>query len=103
MPDARSHPTARLSLCPRWGTANKVELQGRLTRDPELSDRSGTTVCDMRLAVNGPGAKQPLFIEVVEFKDRAVECAETLNKGSRIEIRGAPRHSVIAAEVRPAA
>ena len=27
--------------------------QGRLTRDLELSDRSGTTICDMRLAVNG--------------------------------------------------
>jgi single stranded DNA-binding protein len=100
---------------------NKVELQGRLTKDPELSDRSGTTVCDMRLAVNDPGATRPLFIDVVAFKDRAVECAETLSKGSQVEVRGSlryseweskptlrsksqrrSRHSVIAAEVKPA-
>ncbi len=101
---------------------NKVELQGRLTKDPELSDRSGTAVCDMRLAVNGPGNTPPLFIDVVAFKDRAIECAESLSKGSQVEVRGALRyseweskstpkakpqkrskHSVIAAEVKPAA
>ncbi len=101
---------------------NKVELQGRLTKDPELSDRSGTAVCDMRLAVNGPGNTPPLFIDVVAFKDRAIECAESFSKGSRVEVRGALRyseweststpkakpqkrskHSVIAAEVKPAA
>ena len=101
---------------------NKVELQGRLTKDPELSERSGTAVCDMRLAVNAPGNASPLFIDVVAFKDRAIECAESLSKGSQVEVRGALRyseweskltpkakpqrrskHSVIAAEVTPAA
>ena len=100
---------------------NKVELHGRLTKDPELNDRSGTPVCDMRLAVNGSGNTPPLFIDVVAFKDRAIECAESLSKGSQVEVRGALRyseweakasgrskpqrrskHSVIAAEVKPA-
>ena len=50
---------------------NKVELDGRLTKDPEVNDRSGTPVCDMRLAVNGPGNTPPLFIDVVAFNDLA--------------------------------
>jgi single-stranded DNA-binding protein len=101
---------------------NQVELQGHLTKDPELSDRSGTPVCDMRLAVNGPANTAPLFIDVVAFKDRAIECAESFGKGSHVHVRGALRysewefqptpkskaqrrskHSVLAAEVRTAA
>ena len=101
---------------------NKVELQGRLTKDPDLSDRSATTVCDIRLAVNGPGKTPPLFIDVVAFKDLATECGGRFQKGSHVQVRGALRyaeweykatprskaqkrskHSVIAAEVKLAA
>ena len=32
---------------------NVVTITGRLTKDPELAERSGSTVCDLRLAENG--------------------------------------------------
>ena len=101
---------------------NKVSLEGRLTKDPEVVDRSGTTVCDMRLAVNGPGKTPPVFIDVVAFNDLAGVCGESFAKGSPVEVRGALRysewefkpngkgkpqkrskHSVIAGEVKAAA
>lgn len=72
---------------------NKVKLEGRLTKDPEVANRSGTTVCDMRLAVNGPANTPPLFIDVVAFNDLAGECGERFAKGSRVEVRGALRYS----------
>jgi len=72
---------------------NKVSLEGRLTKDPEVTDRSGTSVCDMRLAVNGPGNTPPLFIDVVAFKDLAGECGESFAKGSQVEVRGSLRYS----------
>jgi len=71
---------------------NKVKLAGRLTRDPELSERSETKVCDMRLAVNGAGNTPTLFIDVVAFNELAESSAE-LKKGAEIEVDGALRYS----------
>lgn len=71
---------------------NSVNLAGRLTKDSELSERSGKQVCDMRLAVNGPGRTPPLFIDVVAFGDLAVSTAE-LKKGTEVEVHGALRYS----------
>jgi len=71
---------------------NKVKLIGRLTRDPELNERSGKKVCDMRIAVNGPGQAPPLFIDVVAFGERAEKSAE-LKKGAEVEVDGALRYS----------
>ena len=34
---------------------NSVNLVGRLTKDPELTERGETKVCDLRIAVNGQG------------------------------------------------
>jgi single stranded DNA-binding protein len=71
---------------------NKVTLIGRLTKDPELQERSGKQVCDMRLAVNGPGNVAPLLIAVVAFGDTATESA-THSKGDQVEIEGSLRYS----------
>ena len=71
---------------------NKVKLVGRLTRDAELNERSERKVCDMRLAVNGPGNTPPLFIDVVAFGDQA-ESSAALKKGDQITIKGALRYS----------
>jgi single stranded DNA-binding protein len=72
---------------------NKVELEGRLTRDPELVDRSGTKVCDMRLAVNSDGSGGPLFIDVASFNELAESSAEALSKGSKVRVEGTLRYS----------
>jgi single-strand DNA-binding protein len=71
---------------------NKVKLVGRLTRDPEINERSGHKVCDLRLAVNGPGTTPPLFIDVVAFGERAEQGAE-LKKGAQVEVDGSLRYS----------
>jgi single-stranded DNA-binding protein len=71
---------------------NKVKLSGRLTRDAESSERSDRKVCDMRLAVNGPGNTPPLFIDVVAFDEKAEASAE-LKKGDKVEIKGSLRYS----------
>ena len=71
---------------------NKVKLAGRLTRDAELSEKSDRKVCDMRLAVNGPGNTPPLFIDVVAFDEKA-EAAADLRKGSQVELKGSLRYS----------
>lgn len=81
---------------------NKVKLIGRLTKDPEYAERSGTKVCDMRLAVNGPGKTPPLFIDVVAFGEQAESSAE-LKKGAQVEVDGALRYSEWEAKSSPRA
>ena len=69
---------------------NNVKLHGRLTRDPEVSERSETKVCDMRLAVNGAGKAPTLFIDVVAFGELAESSGE-LKKGTEVDVdRSAP-------------
>jgi single-strand DNA-binding protein len=72
---------------------NSVNLVGRLTKDPELSQRGDTKVCDLRLAVNGQGSAPPLFIDVATFKGQAEACARYLGKGSQVSVSGSLRHS----------
>jgi single stranded DNA-binding protein len=72
---------------------NKVELEGRLTRDPQLVERSGKKVCDMRLAVNSNSNGAPLFIDVASFDELAEDTAEGLKKGSKVRVEGTLRFS----------
>jgi single stranded DNA-binding protein len=71
---------------------NKVELEGRLTKDPELSVRGEKPVCDMRLAVNGVGNAPTCFIDVAAFGDLAADTAE-LAKGQGVKVEGILRYS----------
>jgi single stranded DNA-binding protein len=70
---------------------NKVELVGRLTRDPQLVERSGKDVCDMRLAVNDGG--KTTYIDLVAFGEQAASSAAEFEKGSRVEAKGSLRYS----------
>ena len=93
---------------------NKVELEGRLTKDPELKATGKKPVCDMRLAVNGATNAQTVFIDVAAFGELAADTAE-LAKGQGIRVDGIlryqewetkteppqrrSRHSIVAREV----
>lgn len=92
---------------------NSVNLVGRLTKDPELSEHGDKKVCDLRLAVNGQGDTPTVYIDVAAFKGQAEACAKYLAKGSQVAVSGAIRysewekngakrskHSVLAREVR---
>jgi single stranded DNA-binding protein len=81
---------------------NNVKLSGRLTRDPEIHERSETKVCDIRLAVNGSGKSPTVFIDVVAFGELAESGAE-LKKGSEVEVNGSLRYSEWEAKSSPRA
>lgn len=71
---------------------NKVTMTGRLTKDPELTDRGGTQVCDLRIAENGQNG-QPMYVDVVVFRRQAEVCAQHLRKGRLVAITGQLRYS----------
>jgi single-strand DNA-binding protein len=51
---------------------NRLTLVGRLTRDPELRALpSGTSVCNMRLAVDGRRDDDTVFIDIATFGAQA--------------------------------
>ena len=85
---------------------NTITLTGRLTRDPEARELpNGTTVCELRLAVDGLGRNNEVgYIDVASFGNGAKAAGETLTKGwlvgvdGRLEFRtydkdGVRRHS----------
>jgi len=75
---------------------NAVQLVGRLTRDPELKVlSSGTSVCGMRLAVNGSKkdasgnyAEQAHFFDVAIYGKQAENVAKFMAKGSQVAVNG---------------
>jgi single-strand DNA-binding protein len=71
-------------------SVNKYICVGRLTRDPELrSLPSGTTVCDMRIAVEGMGrGYETGYITVAAFGDGGAAAAEHLSKGWLVAVDG---------------
>ena len=73
---------------------NKVELVGRLTKDPEIRlTQSQTQFCGFTLAVDrrfkdSNGERQADFINCIAWKERAVFIQKYFHKGSRIGICG---------------
>jgi single-strand DNA-binding protein len=74
---------------------NSVSISGRLTRDPELRATPTSSVCDLRVAVNGSrkdatGAwvDDANFFNVSVWGAQGESCANHLEKGSRIAIHG---------------
>ncbi|HYM54539.1 MAG TPA: single-stranded DNA-binding protein [Solirubrobacteraceae bacterium] len=69
---------------------NKFIATGRLTRDPELRALpSGTSVCEMRLAVNGMGRSGEVgYIDVSAYGANGEACHRYLSKGSKIGVDG---------------
>ncbi len=76
---------------------NRVVLTGNLTSDPDLrSLSSGTTVCKLRLAVNGrrkDGATgewvdKPNFFDVTVWGAQGDNCAKYLSKGRPVAVDG---------------
>jgi len=76
---------------------NVVVITGNLTKDPELrSTGGGTTVCELRVAVNsrrkdgqtGQWVDKPNFFNVVVFGAQGDNCANYLSKGRPVAIEG---------------
>jgi single-strand DNA-binding protein len=76
---------------------NVVVITGNLTSDPGLrSTGGGTSVCEMRVAVNGrrkdaqsgEWVDKPNFFNVVVFGGQADNCATYLEKGRPVAVEG---------------
>ena len=76
---------------------NVVVITGNLTRDPELrSTGGGTSVCELRVAVNsrrkdgstGEWVDKPNYFDVTVFGAQGENCANYLAKGRPIAIEG---------------
>ena len=76
---------------------NVVVITGNLTRDPELrSTGGGTTVCELRVAVNsrrkngqtGEWEDKPNYFNVVVFGAQGDNCANYLSKGRPVAVEG---------------
>jgi len=78
--------------------ANQVEFTGRLTRDPELrSTPSGTSVCRMRIAVDGMGSggrDSTGYVDVTEWGAQGEASARRLSKGWLVAVEGRLDHQV---------
>ena len=79
---------------------NVVVLTGNLTRDPELrSLPSGTSVCDMRVAVNtrrkngatGEWEDKPNYFDVKVWGAQGENCQRFLSKGRPVAVQGTAR------------
>ena len=77
---------------------NRVVITGNLTRDPELRSipNAGTSVCSLRVAVNGrrkdPESGQWVdkanYFDVSVFGAQGENCAQYLSKGRPVAIEG---------------
>ena len=73
---------------------NRVDLIGRLTRDPEVRYTSGTNtaVASFTLAIDRPprkdGEKEADFPRVVVFGTQAENCEKYLKKGRLVAVQG---------------
>ena len=77
---------------------NRVVITGNLTRDPELRSipNAGTSVCSLRVAVNGrrkdPDSGQwvdkPNYFDVSVFGAQGENCAQYLSKGRPVAVEG---------------
>ena len=76
---------------------NVVVITGNLTKDPDLrSTGGGTTVCELRVAVNsrrkngqtGQWEDKPNYFNVVVFGAQGDNCANYLSKGRPVAVEG---------------
>jgi single-strand DNA-binding protein len=72
---------------------NRVTITGRLTKDPELTNRSGTQVCDLRIAENGNRNGDAMYVDVAVFRRQAEACAQYLAKGRLVAVTGQLRYA----------
>lgn len=68
----------------------RINLTGRLTRDPELRDLAQDgAVCDLRLAVDGMGRGRDVgFIDVAVFGKPGEAAARVLSQGWLVAVHG---------------
>ena len=74
----------------------EIELIGRLTRKPNLQfSPTGMPICNFSVAVNKKGKSEAkdsvTFFDVIAFRNKAELCAEYLDTGKLVFIKGDPQ------------
>jgi single-strand DNA-binding protein len=74
---------------------NTVVITGNLTRDPELRYAGDTSLCKLRVAVNGrrkdqsgEWVEEPNFFDVTVWGAQGESCANYLAKGRPVAVEG---------------
>lgn len=73
---------------------NTVAVTGNLTRDPELKQTQGGSVCKMRVAVNtrrkqdNEWVDAPNYFDVIVWGAQGENAAQYLSKGRKVAITG---------------
>ena len=79
------------------GNINRVIITGNLTKDPDLGSipGGGTSVCTLRVAVNGRRRNasgewedQPNYFDVTVWGQQGENCAKYLRKGRPVAVDG---------------
>jgi single-strand DNA-binding protein len=79
------------------GNINRVIITGNLTKDPDLGSipATGTSVCTLRVAVNGRRRNSngewedaPNFFDVTVWGHQAENCGQYLKKGRGVAVDG---------------
>jgi len=70
---------------------NKVQIAGRLTRDPELRYLpNGTAICQIGVAVNRSWKEEVTFVDVTLWGKTGENVSQYLKKGNPIYVEGRP-------------
>jgi single-strand DNA-binding protein len=74
----------------------EIELIGRLTRKPNLQfSPTGMPICNFSVAVNkkvkGEASDSVTYFDVIAFKNKAELCAEHLDTGKLVFLKGDPQ------------
>ncbi len=74
----------------------EIELIGRLTRKPTLQfSPTGMPICNFSVAVNkktrGEANENVTYFDVIAFKNKAELCAEYLDTGKLVFVKGDPQ------------
>ena len=74
----------------------EIELIGRLTRKPNLQfSPTGVPICNFSVAVNkkvkGDSSDSVTYFDVIAFKNKAEMCAEHLDTGKLVFVKGDPQ------------
>lgn len=73
---------------------NSVTMNGNLTKEPDLKEAGGTSVCELRIATNssfkkdGKWESKAHFFQVNVWGAQGENCAKYLKKGSKVSILG---------------
>lgn len=69
---------------------NNISFSGRLAADPGAprTTPAGTKVLDVRLAIEHPGLREPVFVDAVFGGAAAAHAAKFLSKGSLVAVSG---------------